>query len=44
MVIAGIEWDDGNREKCGKHGLSTAEIEFVLLNAPRIAPERGQCL
>ncbi len=28
----GFDWDDGNREKCCKHGLSQEEIEFVLLN------------
>lgn len=30
MKIAGIEWDSGNWPKCGKHGLSKDEIEFVL--------------
>ena len=25
-----FDWDDGNREKCQKHGLSIAEIEHVL--------------
>lgn len=24
---AGFDWDDGNWPKCGKHGLSRAEIE-----------------
>jgi len=28
---AGIEWDDGNREKCCKHGLSIADVEHVLV-------------
>lgn len=32
MLIGGIEWDDGNREKCLKHGVSQAEIEFVLMS------------
>jgi uncharacterized DUF497 family protein len=27
---ASFDWDDGNREKCQKHGLSLAEIEYVL--------------
>lgn len=30
MLIDGIQWDDGNREKCQKHGVSLAKIEFVL--------------
>jgi uncharacterized DUF497 family protein len=25
-----FDWDDGNREKCQKHGLSIVEIEYVL--------------
>jgi uncharacterized DUF497 family protein len=27
LNIAGIEWDEGNRQKCQKHGLTIAEIE-----------------
>lgn len=30
MKIAGIEWDEGNWPKCGKHGVSQADIEHVL--------------
>lgn len=30
--IAGFDWDDGNREKCCRHGLSIAEIEHVVGN------------
>ena len=30
MVISEFEWDAGNWPKCGKHGVSKAEIEFVL--------------
>ena len=30
MKIAGIEWDQGNWPKCGKHGVSKEEIEQVL--------------
>ena len=25
-----IDWDDGNRDKCRKHGLSLADVEHVL--------------
>ncbi|SFU54882.1 hypothetical protein SAMN02799631_01136 [Methylobacterium sp. 174MFSha1.1] len=39
MPTGGIEWDDGNREKCQKHGVSIAEIEAVLRGRPRIAPD-----
>ena len=28
--IAGIEWDDGNWPKCGKHGVTREEIEAML--------------
>jgi uncharacterized DUF497 family protein len=26
----GFDWDEGNRAQCQKHGLSLAEIEWVL--------------
>ena len=39
MPTVDIEWDDGNREKCQKHGVSIAEIEAVLRGKPRIAPD-----
>ncbi len=29
----GFEWDDGNRQKCQKHGVSIIEIEHVLSHA-----------
>ncbi len=31
--MSSIDWDVGNREKCQKHGLSLADIEFVLRSA-----------
>ncbi|WP_209304334.1 BrnT family toxin [Pusillimonas caeni] len=34
--IAGFDWDSGNWPKCGKHGVSLAEIEAVLLKAPMV--------
>jgi uncharacterized protein len=37
--VQGFDWDDGNREKCQKHGVSIAEIEALFMNAPRIAPD-----
>jgi uncharacterized DUF497 family protein len=40
IAVAGIDWDDGNREKCQKHGVSLAEIEHALSANPRFAPDR----
>ena len=37
--VQGFDWDDGNREKCQKHGVSIAEIEALFMDAPRIAPD-----
>jgi uncharacterized DUF497 family protein len=39
MKTAGFDWDDGNWPKCGKHGVSRAEIEEVLLNTPALMPD-----
>jgi uncharacterized protein len=29
-AVAGFNWDDGNREKCRKHGVTLEEIESVF--------------
>jgi uncharacterized DUF497 family protein len=26
-ALAGFDWDDGNREKCQKHGVALEEVE-----------------
>jgi uncharacterized DUF497 family protein len=39
MNIAGFEWDSGNWPKCGQHGVSREEIEWVLTGNARIAPD-----
>jgi uncharacterized DUF497 family protein len=39
MKTAGFDWDDGNWPKCGKHGVSRAEIEEVLLSTPAVMPD-----
>jgi uncharacterized protein len=39
VAVAGIDWDEGNREKCRKHGVSLAEIDEVLTGDPRVAPD-----
>ncbi len=31
MGFSGFEWDDGNREHCQRHGVSTAEIESLFI-------------
>lgn len=38
-TFAGFDWDDGNWPKCGKHGVSLAEIEMVLSGQPAILPD-----
>ena len=37
--IAGFDWDDGNRAKCQKHGVSIEDIEAALANRTRVAPD-----
>jgi uncharacterized DUF497 family protein len=37
--VSGFDWDDGNRAKCQKHGLSIAQIEAFFIHSPRIAPD-----
>lgn len=34
--IEGFDRDAGNWPKCGKHGVSRAEIEAVFLSGPRV--------
>jgi uncharacterized DUF497 family protein len=37
MTIDGFDWDEGNREKCERHGLSSDEIEALLSGDCRVA-------
>jgi len=39
MMIAGLDWDDNNWPKCGKHGFSQGEIEEVLTGTPAVMPD-----
>ena len=40
MLVSGFDWDDGNREKCQKHGVPLGEIEGLFASGgPRIAPD-----
>lgn len=38
-TVAGFDWDESNRAKCGKHGVSLAEIEAVFGHPHRLAPD-----
>ncbi|HXP80222.1 MAG TPA: BrnT family toxin [Verrucomicrobiae bacterium] len=39
LRVSGFDWDEGNRGKCQKHGVSIAEIEDLFTQSPRIAPD-----
>jgi uncharacterized DUF497 family protein len=39
VEFSGFNWDDGNREKCGKHGVSTETIESLFRQPVAIAPD-----
>lgn len=39
LQASGFDWDDGNRSKCQKHGVSIAEIEALFLHGPGVAPD-----
>ncbi len=40
LTVAGFDWDEGNRLKCQKHGVSLAEIEQVFRSDPLVFPDR----
>lgn len=37
--ISGFQWDEDNSTKCRKHGVSLAEIEFVLSHDFAVSPD-----
>ena len=39
LRVSGFDWDEGNRGKCQKHGVSIIEIEDLFAQSPRIAPD-----
>ncbi len=39
LRVSGFDWDEGNRAKCQKHGVSILEIEDLFVHNPRIAPD-----
>ena len=38
---SGFDWDDGNRSKCQRHGVSLIEIEELFCRPVAILPEPG---
>jgi hypothetical protein len=39
LHVSGFDWDEGNREKCEKHGVPVAEIEALFMGNFRVAPD-----
>ena len=37
--IGGFDWDEGNRGKCTKHGVSLAQIEAAFREGPIVGPD-----
>jgi uncharacterized protein len=33
VLFSGFAWDNANRSKCQEHGVSVAEVEYVLAHA-----------
>lgn len=38
-TIEGFEWNEGNREKCQKHGVSIDEIESLFAGEVHVFPD-----
>jgi hypothetical protein len=38
-ALSGFDWDDGNRGKCLKHGVSVAEVEALFTRPLAIRPD-----
>ena len=39
MLVAGFDWDAGNRAKCQKHGVSRAAIESIFRRPIAVLPD-----
>jgi uncharacterized DUF497 family protein len=39
-AIRGFDWDDGNRDKCRKHGVSIEEIEAAFSRPVILLPDK----
>jgi len=37
--VAGFDWDDGNREKCRRHGVRLEDIEAAFTDALWVIPD-----
>ena len=42
--IAGFDWDDGNRDKCLKHGVSSEEVELLFTRPIMILPDEAHSI
>ena len=42
--ICGFEWDEGNRAKCARHGVSMSEIEELFRGEVGIFPDPAHSL
>jgi uncharacterized DUF497 family protein len=36
--VAGFDWDEGNRDKCRKHGVTLEQIEQLFRSTPHVFP------
>ena len=36
--VAGFDWDEGNRDKCCKHGVKLEQIEQLFGSTPHVFP------
>jgi hypothetical protein len=39
LAADGFDWDDGNRAKCGKHGVTVDQIEALFDAVVLVAPD-----
>ncbi len=39
LTVSGFDWDEGNRGKCQRHGLTLEEIEDLFRSRPLVAPD-----
>ena len=44
MEFSGFDWDEANRAKCQKHGVSIAEIEDLFGRVVSVAPDAEHSL
>jgi uncharacterized protein len=44
LTFDGFDWDDGNQQKCAKHGLTRDEIEAAFAGNLKVAPDTSHSL